>query len=476
MLPILKDHPQRIAERVFMLKFALRNLMTRPMRSVLSLVGLTVAIMGMIGLFSVAKGLDEMVGKTFSQIEGLVAMQPGAPIPIFSRLPASWGAEIAKVPGVALVTPEIWVRANVIDGKMIISPPRFLFGIDIPTRLRLKNRVYRKDIVAGRFLDESDKGTLNTVVSKSIADEFHKTVGDTLNVSGSDLKIVGIYFCGSLILDIALIADIGEVRRITRFGNDSVCAFYIEKTGDIPDTVLAPRIQQVFKGREVEVWQPSTSKEPIASGNFLFDLFVRLLSQVTLPTGVLGGSTPDGSNKSAADNAGGSLSAAGALPSARARGAVRPPLLPVEVRSPSDWANRFQDFSADLDLFLGIMSAIGVTIAVLSIVNTMLMSVTERIIEFGILKANGWSRYDVLRLITSESAVLGFFGGIFGCLVGWLGTRGINSIWPDRVYLVATPGLLLFGLTFSTALGILGGLYPAIWAMRMMPMDAIRRG
>ena len=119
---------------------------------------------------------------------------------------------------------------------------------------------------------------------------------------------------------------------------------------------------------------------------------------------------------------------------------------------------------------------IGVTIAVLSIVNTMLMSVTERIIEFGILKANGWSRYDVLRLITSESAVLGFFGGIFGCLVGWVATRGINSIWPDRIHLVATPGLLAFGLAFSTALGILGGLYPAIWAMRMMPMDAIRRG
>jgi putative ABC transport system permease protein len=455
-----------------MLKFALRNLMTRPMRSVLSLVGLTVAIMGMIGLFSVAKGLDDMVSKTFSRIEGLVAMQPGAPIPIFSRLPAAWGAEIAKVPGVALVTPEIWVRANVIDGKMIISPPRFLFGVDIPTRLKLKNRVYRKDIIAGRFLEESDKGTLNTVVSKSIAEEFHKTVGDTLNVGGSDLKIVGIYFCGSLLLDIALILDINEVRQLTRFGNDSVCAFYIEQTGDVPDTVLGPRIQQEFKGREVEVWQPSTSKEPIASGNFLFDLLVRMLSQVTLPTAALGSPAPNGGNGSAAGNAGGAVRAAGILPSGRAR----PPLLPVEVRSPTDWASRFQDFSADLDLFLGIMSAIGVTIAVLSIVNTMLMSVTERIIEFGILKANGWSRYDVLRLITSESAVLGFFGGIFGCLVGWVGTRGINSIWPDRVYLVATPGLLLFGLAFSTALGILGGLYPAIWAMRMMPMDAIRRG
>ena len=460
-----------------MLTFALRNLMTRPMRSVLSLVGLTVAITGMIGLFSVAKGLDEMVNKTFGQIDGLVAMQPGAPIPIFSRLPAPWGAEIARVPGVKIVSPEIWVRANIIEGKMIISPPRFLFGVDIPSRLQLKNRVYRKDIILGRFLDESDKGTLNTVISKSIADEFHKTLGDTLNVSGSDLKIVGIYNCGSLIMDIALIVDIDEVRRITRFGKESVCAFYIEQTGDVPDTVLGPRIQQVFKGREVEAWQPATSKEPLASGNFLFDLFLRLLSQVTLPTATLGGPTPNGISHSASENsAGGAASGGASAPVPSVGGVLHPPLLPIEVRSPSDWADRFQDFSADLDLFLAIMSGIGVTIAVLSIVNTMLMSVTERIIEFGILKANGWSRYDVLRLITSESAVLGFVGGIFGCLVGWAATRGINSIWPDRIYLVATPGLLLFALAFSTSLGIIGGLYPAVWAMRMMPMDAIRRG
>ena len=455
-----------------MLKFALRNLLTRPMRSALSLVGLTVAIMGMIGLFSVAKGLDDLVDTTFSRITGLVAMQPGAPIPIFSRLPAAWGREIAKVPGVALVTPEIWVRANVIDGKMIISPPRFLFGIDIPTRRQLTNRVYQKDIVAGRFLEEADKGTLNTVISKSIAEEFHKTVGDTLNVGGSDLKIVGTYNCGSLLLDIALILDIDEVRRITRFGKDSVCAFYIEQTGDVPDTVLGPRIQQEFKGREIEPWQPSTSKEPIASGNFLFDLLIRLLSGVTLPTGAVNGTDPIGKSALPAVNSKRAAPAVGTLGSATGR----PPLLPIEVRSPTDWASRFQDFSADLDLFLAIMSGIGVTIAVLSIVNTMLMSVTERIIEFGILKANGWSRYDVLRLITSESAVLGFFGGIFGCIVGWIGTRGINSIWPDRIHLVATPGLLLFGLAFSTVLGIAGGLYPAIWAMRMMPMDAIRRG
>lgn len=435
-----------------MLKFAVRNLMSRPMRSLLSLVGLTVAIAGMIGLFSVAGGLNEMVEDTFGRIKGLVAMQPGSPIPLFSRLPASWGAEIARVTGVQIVSPEIWSRANVIDGKTIISPPRFLFGTDLPTRLALKHGLYSEEMVAGRFLTVDDRGKLNAVVSKQIAEEFHKWVGDTLNVGGYDVKIVGIYYTGSLLVDVAIILDIDEVRRMARFGKDEVSAYYIEQSGEVSDAELSKRIQSVFKGREIQPWQPATSRESLTTGNFVLDLFTRFLSLLPAPTAVTGGS------------------ATGIAKTAKATA------LPMEVRSAADWAARFKEFSEDLDLFLTIMSAIGVTIAVLSIVNTMLMSVTERIIEFGILKANGWTRYDVMRLITSESAVLGLFGGISGCFFGRVATIVINSIWPDRIHLVAGPGLLLFGAVFSTCLGILGGLYPAIWAMRMMPMDAIRRG
>ena len=128
------------------------------------------------------------------------------------------------------------------------------------------------------------------------------------------------------------------------------------------------------------------------------------------------------------------------------------------------------------DLFLTVMTGIGVLIAILSIINTMLMSVSERIIEFGILKANGWSRQNVLTLITCESAVLGFVGGVTGCLLGWFATQVINHYWPEHIQLFASAELLAFSFAFSVALGIFGGLYPALWAMRLMPMDAIRRG
>ena len=106
----------------------------------------------------------------------------------------------------------------------------------------------------------------------------------------------------------------------------------------------------------------------------------------------------------------------------------------------------------------------------------MLMSVTERFIEFGILKANGWSSGAVLRLIGFESALLGLVGGLVGGVLGYIATLVINANWPTRIHLYAGPRLLLGSVIFSTVLGMLGGLYPAIRAARMMPMDAIRRG
>lgn len=449
-----------------MLNFAIRNLLSRPVRSLLALLGLTVAIAGMVGLFSVAEGIDQMVASTFGRIPGLLVMQRGAPIPLFSNLPADWEDDLRQVEGVAVVSPEIWTRVNLIENERIVSPPRFLFGTDIPSRQKLTQAIYQSDMVAGRFLIPEDRGTNNTVISRQIAEDFGKDVGDTLRVNGTDLKIVGLYHCGSLFLDVAIIVDIDQLRAMTRFDPATVNCFYIEPAKNADPSAVIERIENTLRGRPIDTWQPSgllaaasdPSKNPVA-GFFTY-----------LDRGVKSGEWPSVSSDHSVRTAASSPSAAGTILVADTED------VPVEVRTADDWAERIDEFSADLDVFLLIMTTIGVTIAVLSIINTMLMSVTERIIEFGILKANGWSKGDIMRLITFESAFLGLLGGVLGCLLGWIGTHIVNWQWSEHVYLFASPGLLLFSLGFSTALGILGGLYPAIWATRMMPMEAIRRG
>jgi putative ABC transport system permease protein len=122
------------------------------------------------------------------------------------------------------------------------------------------------------------------------------------------------------------------------------------------------------------------------------------------------------------------------------------------------------------------MTAVGVSIAVLSVVNTMLMSVTERSVEFGILRANGWRERDIMQLVTCESTILGLVGGVLGALGGWAAVQVVNAVWPLKAHLFASPRLLASSVLFATLLGVIGGFYPAWRAARLSPMEAIRRG
>ncbi|QDT92305.1 ABC transporter permease [Gimesia algae] len=451
-----------------MLKFAIKNLLSRSVRSFLCLMGLTIAIAGMVGLFSIAGGLEKTVSQTFGKISGILAMQPGAPIPLFSRIPRDWGTEIKEVPGVSIVNPEIWSRVNLIEGKPVISPPRFLFGTDLPTRLELKHGIYREAIYEGRFLTLEDRGTLNTVISQQIAEQHHKQIGDQIEVNGQTMDIVGLYETGSILLDVAIILDIKVVREITRFDSESVSCFYIEQSGEVANDKLVQEIKDRFRGRELASWQPSSLALASSSNtNILKDVMTAI--DETLKGNPRDKDLTDKKAEAHISKPKIADLKTGKTDSDSAESAL-------EVRSASDWGERLDTFTADLDIFLGLMTGIGVLIAMLSIINTMLMSVMERVVDFGILKANGWSNRDVMLLITAESSLLGVLGGVLGGILGLIAIAGVNWKFASQVHLYASPGLLLFGVVFSTLLGVLGGLYPAIWTTRMTPIDAIRRG
>lgn len=441
-----------------MWKFALRNLLSRPARSALSLLGLTVAIAGMVGLFSVARGLEQTFDRSFKSIPGLIVMQAGAPIPLFSRLPKEWKADMERVPGVHVVAPEVWMRANIIEEKPVMAPPRFLFGVDIPSRIKLRKGVYTESMIEGRFLSPDDVGQRKVVISRQIAEEHHKKVGDTMSVNGIEFEIVGLYHVGSLLLDVAILVDGDTLRQLGWFDPQAVSGFYIEPDGSVSNEEVGRQIKELLQDR------------PLTTGSPMSLLALAGLGQ------------PSGTAKPESPSAVGFLMRAFSGTSDPANGdsqdtKPKPKApSPVDVRNASDFSDRFKELSEDLNLILALLTGIGLTIAVLSIVNTMLMSVTERVIEFGILKANGWSPWDVLKLITVESATLGLGGGVLGGVIGWTATQIINARWPDRVNLFASPGLLAFSVVFSTVVGLLGGLYPAVWAMRLSPMEAIRRG
>ncbi|CAG0957181.1 Macrolide export ATP-binding/permease protein MacB [Methanosarcinales archaeon] len=112
----------------------------------------------------------------------------------------------------------------------------------------------------------------------------------------------------------------------------------------------------------------------------------------------------------------------------------------------------------------------------LSVVNTMLMSVSERTKEFGLMKAMGAETKDILFMTMGEAALMGVLGGICGIVGGGALVYYLNDYLASRgtVLFSITPRLLVIAIVFSTFLGVISGLYPAYRAAKMSPMEALR--
>ena len=432
-----------------MFRFSVANLWSRPARTALATLGLAVAIAGMVGLFSVREGIQNLLSTTFEGIDGSLVLARGAPVPIFSVLPIGWASEIEQLPEVAVCNSESWARVNIINGQAIISPPRLLMGIDIPSRLHLSYAVYKENIVAGRYLDVRDIGTLNAVVCKPIADEFGLSVGDEFECNGETLTLVGIASTGSILLDVSVVLDEASMRTMSRFDEGTVSNFYVEPADGVSSEEMKLAIQDHFRGRKLEL-RRSPGLQSTGLRGWLEQIVAMLFGfDVAAPSAGLM-AAGDGDDAGESDS-------------------------PIDVTSTSEFTGKASEFTGDLDFFLIMLTAIGVVIAVLSIVNTMLMSVAERTTEFGILRANGWSRRQIIQLITTESAVIGLLGGLLGMVAGYIGVEAVNAQFPNKAHLFASLQLLVFAVLFSVLVGTFGGLYPAYRAARLSPIDAIRR-
>jgi putative ABC transport system permease protein len=112
----------------------------------------------------------------------------------------------------------------------------------------------------------------------------------------------------------------------------------------------------------------------------------------------------------------------------------------------------------------------------LSVMNTMLMSVSERTKEFGLLKALGAERKTILLMTMGEAAIMGVIGGISGIAIGGILTYFLNKSFEVQgsALFAITPRLIVIGLMFATILGIICGTYPAYRATKLSPMEALR--
>lgn len=411
--------------------FAWRNLMTRPLRTILGLVGLSIPILGFLGLFSLSNGLRGLVEGTLDQIQGVMVQRENVLSPILSDLPSEYVEKIRALPGVKAVAPEVWAIAPPLDGSpsLISRTARALAtadtkkrmqslletvvicGQDIPAHEGLASAVYPKKLLppdrdGGRFLKPDDAGSSNVVISKKIAGDFPhkekdgserpKRPGDPIRIGEEEFQVVGIYDTESMLLDSTIVMDIGTARRFLRLSPDLVSSIYVEGVDPSKNEELSERIEK-------------------------------------------------------------------ALPLS-------------DAREMSEFMGTFAALMENFDWYLLGIVSLALLVGVVGIVNTMLMSTTERFTEFGVLRTNGWSQLHVLKLVTIESAYLGLLSGLIACGLGLAAISVANLFLSGGLRLAISPGLLAGGLLISVGVAVLGGFYPASRAAKMAPMDAIRVG
>jgi putative ABC transport system permease protein len=103
------------------------------------------------------------------------------------------------------------------------------------------------------------------------------------------------------------------------------------------------------------------------------------------------------------------------------------------------------------------------------------MSAMERFVDFGVMRANGWTRRNILGLVTAESSLLGLLSGVVASVFAFSGIELLNYVLTRfELRLDLTPGLVAASIFTAIVIATLAGLYPAWRASRMTPMDAIR--
>jgi putative ABC transport system permease protein len=121
---------------------------------------------------------------------------------------------------------------------------------------------------------------------------------------------------------------------------------------------------------------------------------------------------------------------------------------------------------------LGAIASISMIVGGISIMNIMLVSVTERTREIGVRMAVGAKPRDIRNQFLIEALTICLLGGIIGVLCGTGAAIGIGKIAGWAIFL--GPDAVLFALGFASAIGIFFGYYPAIKASRLDPIEALR--
>lgn len=150
------------------------------------------------------------------------------------------------------------------------------------------------------------------------------------------------------------------------------------------------------------------------------------------------------------------------------------------ANSNAEWMEQTQNQMGMIQMVLGGIGAVSLFVAAIGIANTMMMSIYERTKEIGIIKVLGCDLRNIRAMFLLEAGFIGFFGGLAGLILSEIISAVINSVvnnasggyYEQLSYIPLW--LILVSLVFAVLVGMIAGFFPALRAMKLSPLAAIR--
>jgi putative ABC transport system permease protein len=407
---------------------AMRSLLANKMRSMLTMLGIIIGVGAVISLMSIGRGVEATVASTFEQLgTNVLYVMPRSPeVSGFAGFSPAFASEslsledaeaIERIQSVAAVAP---VNENFVQ---------ITYGGESRTAVTHGatpeyQQVYAYSVRIGQFITERNVTSRDSVVvlgDQTARELFgaRDALGQRVNIRGMRFTVIGVLEAkGGAMMGISL--DNIAITPITTFQTK----LFTNRTAKGEDAVQSIAVQ-------------AASADVIDNVIDDIDAVLRRLHRLR--------------TDEKADFA---------------------------VVSQEQVLSIFGQITGILTIFLSAIAGISLLVGGIGIMNIMLVSVTERTREIGIRKAVGAKRRDILTQFLIEASTLSLVGGGMGIVGGWFLGFLISQFDFSgvRIRSVVSLDIVLLAVSVSLFIGLVSGIYPAMRAARLNPIDALHYG